>query len=68
MKLAAPTTLSKVSTATVGLSDDIIKYYKDNGLDSLAKEVSFAKEVSCLFLSCMFVCLCEESLCVRLNT
>lgn len=39
IKLSAPSTPSKVTTSGVELRDDIVKYYKDNGLDSFAKEV-----------------------------
>ncbi|XP_076454268.1 transcription factor Dp-1-like [Babylonia areolata] len=37
IKLATPSTPSKMSTG--GVETDIVKYYKDNGLDSFAKEV-----------------------------
>lgn len=39
MKLSAHNTPSKISTASIGLSDDIVKYYKDTGLDAFAKDV-----------------------------
>ena len=39
VKLSLPTTPSKVTASGVELRDDIVKYYKDNGLDSFAKEV-----------------------------
>lgn len=39
IKLSTPSTPSKVTASGVELRDDIVKYYKDSGLDSFAKEV-----------------------------
>ena len=58
IKLSTPSTPSKLTASGVELRDDIVKYYKDNGLDSFAKEVCGLVVVRFahffLVLSCVF--------------
>ena len=60
IKLSTPSTPSKVTASGVELRDDIVKYYKDNGLDSFAKEVMWPGCCAfCpLFLSVVW-CVCK---------
>lgn len=39
IRISAPTTPSRAVTGGVELRDDIVKYYKENGLETFAKEV-----------------------------